>query len=134
MIRRDPAPYAERHVRPVQVAGALDVTTPKAAFYKIKLSRDAVLRAVRIYHGPPRDPVTGEELDRSWRWQAELDDGALIEFDRVWPQCGRDPIPEAEWRRCRARVEWARMHAPDSAYAERNRKRDPLSSSEPLPF
>lgn len=112
----------------------IDVTTPEAGFYKLKLSRDTVLRAVRIWHGQPADPVTGELLDRSWRWQAELDDGEMIDFDRCWPQCARDPISEAEWKRCKARTDWAREHAGDSAYAERGVKIDLLSRSHPLPF
>lgn len=125
--------YAE-HRATQAVQGGVDVTTPEAGYFKLKLSRDTVLRAVRIWYGPPADPITGELLDRAWRWQAQLDDGDLVDFDRAWPQCARDPIPEAEWKRCCARVEWAREHAPDSSYAERGRRRDPLSSSEPLPF
>lgn len=112
----------------------VDVTTPVAGFFKIKLGRDTVVRAVEVYYGAPHDPVTGEELDRSWRWQARLDDGTLIDFDRVWPACARDPISEAEFRRCVARTDWARTHAPGSSYADSRKRRDPLSTSEPLPF
>lgn len=119
---------------PGAVAGAVDVSTPTAGFFKLKLSKDTVLRAVEVFYGAPIDPVTGEEMDRSWRWQARLDDGALVDFDRVWPACARDPITEAEFRRCCARVEWARQHAPQSAYAERGVKIDPLSTQSPLPF
>lgn len=124
--------YAES--RAEQAFEGLDVTTPAPGFFKIKLSRDTVLRAVRIWHGPPADPVTGELLDRSWRWQAELDDGALVDFDRVWPACAKDPITEVEWKRCKARTDWAREHAPNSAFAERGVKIDLLSRDTPLPF
>lgn len=133
-MSRSAVPYAQREVRAVAVANAVDVTEPAAGFYKVKLSRDTVLRAVQLWYGPPADPVTGEELDRSWRWQAMLDDGALIDLDRVWPVCARDPITEQEFKRCSARVEWAREHAPTSAYAERGVKLDPLSTDMPLPF
>lgn len=126
--------YGERQHGPVHVPGAIDVSEPVAGFYKIKLGQNTVLRAVRLWNGPPLDPVTGEELDRSWRWQAQLDDGHYVDFDRVWPKCGRDPIDLAEWQRCRKRHEWAQSHAPDSAYAERGRAHDPLSTSSPLPF
>jgi hypothetical protein len=112
----------------------VNVERPTVGFYKLKLSRGTVLRAVHLWYGPPADPVTGEELDRSWRWQAMLDDGALIDFERVWPVCAGDPITEQEFKRCVARVEWARQHAPASGYAHRGRRRDPLSLSEPLPF
>jgi hypothetical protein len=133
-VTRNSVPYAEREVRAVHVAGSVDVTTPVAGWFKIKLGRDTVLRAVRIWNGPPADPITGELLDRSWRWQAMLDDGALVDFDRVWPACARDPIDEQEFNRCVARTIWAREHAADSAYAERGAKIDLLSRSHPLPF
>lgn len=133
-MTRDATPYGQREVRAVHVAGAIDVSVPEAGFFKIKLGRDTVARAVRLWNGPPADPVTGEIMDRSWRWQAELDDGALVDFDRVWPACCRTPITEDEWKRCKARTFWARKNAPESAYAERGRKLDPLSVNSPLPF
>lgn len=134
MIRRDSTPYAERRTGPVHVPGAIDVTTPEVGFFKVKLGKDTILRAVRLWFGAPLDPVTGEELDRSWRWQAELDDGEPVDFDAVWPKCAGDRISEQEWLRCKGRVAWARQHAPNSAYAERGRRHDPLSSQSPLPF
>ena len=42
----------------------------------------------------------------------------------------RDSCREDELRR----AEWAREHAPNSAYAKPGKRWDPLSSSEPLPF
>lgn len=124
--------YGEESSRPVQVAGAVDVTEPKAGFYRFRLRSGAVWGAVRIWHGPPLDPVTGEELDRSWRWQAEFN-GEPIAFDTVWPVCAGDPVDEAHYRRCAARQDWARTHAPESAYADPARKRDPLAV-QPLRF
>lgn len=124
--------YAQ--ARAAQRFEGLDVEKPEPGFYKFKLSRDTVLRAVQLWYGPPADPETGEIMDRSWRWQARMDDGELIEFDRCWPQCARDPITEAEFKRCKARTDWAREHAADSAYAERGVKIDLLSRSHPLPF
>lgn len=133
MTRRDTSPYGEREVKAIAVAGAVDVTTPVAGFYRQRLGRDTVIGGVRLWFGPPHDPVTGEEMDRSWRWQAEFN-GEPIEFDRVWPVCAGDPIIEDDYRRYCARVAWARQHAPDSAYAETGRRIDPLSTSTPLPF
>lgn len=125
--------YTDRATGPVHVPGAVDVTTPVAGFFRFRLHGGAVRGGVRIWYGPPLDPVTGEELDRSWRWQAEFD-GEPIPFDRVWPACAGEPITEQEYQRFVARKRWAEQHAPDSAYADRAKRHDPLSSSSPLPF
>lgn len=126
--------YSEvpRRLQMPPAAGA-DVSTPEAGFFRYRMGRDTIAGGVRIWHGPPHDPVTGEELDRSWRWQAQFD-GEPVEFDRVWPACVGEPISEADYERYRARKAWARQHVPDSAYAETGRKRDLLSTSDPLPF
>jgi hypothetical protein len=49
---------------------------------------------IKLWYGPPSDPVTGEELDRSWRWQA-LIDGHETEWYEVWPN-GR-PISQGQY-------------------------------------
>ncbi len=125
--------YADGAARPVHVAGAVDVTTPVAGFYRFRLRSGSVRGGVKIWHGPPLDPVTGEVLDRSWRWQAEFD-GEYVEFDQVWPDCTGEPITEQEYQRFVARKRWAEQNAPDSAYADRRKRHDPLSASSPLPF
>lgn len=125
--------YAEREVRPVAVEGAVAVDKPEEGYFQFRLHRGAVFSGVRIWYGPPNDPVTGEELDRSWRWQAEMN-GEPIDFERVWPVCAGDPITAAQYRKFIATQAWARKNAPDSAYAERGRRHDLLSISEPLPF
>ena len=61
-VSRDRTPYGQREVRAMHVAGALDVSEPVEGWYKIKLGRNTILRAVHVYYGPPCDPVTGEEL------------------------------------------------------------------------
>lgn len=115
------------------VPAGVDVRQPVEGFYRHKPRRDAVYVGIRIWYGAPLDPVTGEEMDRSWRWQAQAN-GEPVELDHVWPTCAGDPITEAEYRRYCARQAWAREHAPDSAWAERGRRIDPLSRSTPLPF
>lgn len=125
--------YTERHGSIAPVVGGIDVESPVAGFYRFRLVSGGVRGAVKIWRGPPADPVTGEELDRSWRWQA-LFDGEPIDFDRVWPACAGDPITEAEYEQCCARKRWAEQHAPESAYANRTKRLDPLSSETPLPF
>lgn len=92
-----------------------------------------MIGGVRLWHGPPLDPIDGSVLDRSWRWMAEFD-GEPIDFERVWPACTGQPITEAEYRQLVARREWARREAPGSAYAEPGRKVDFLSRKTPLNF
>ena len=110
-----------------------DPSIPMAGFYRFRLRGGTVRGGVRIWHGPPYDPVTGEELDRSWRWQAEMD-GQYIEIDDVWPQCAGEPISEDAYRELVARRIWAQQNAPRSSYADRTRKIDLLSTHHPLPF
>lgn len=133
-MTRSTVPYSKREVRPVHVAGAVDVSTPVAGFYRTRLGKDTVRVGVRLWWGPPNDPVTGEPLDRSYRWQADVNGEPYPDFDRLWPVCAAEPISEADYRRMCARQDWARQHAPDSPYAEVGRKLDPLSTATPLPF
>lgn len=137
MIRTDSTAYADLAAKRPATAhhgkAGHDVSTPTAGFFRFRLRGGAVAGGVRIYFGPPRDPVTGEELDRSWRWQADFD-GEPIDFDRVWPACLKDLITEAEYRQRVGRRQWAETAAPDSAYAQRERRIDPLSTQTPLPF
>lgn len=131
--RRKSVPYAEREVRPVHVEGAVDITRPTEGYFRHKLRSGGVYGGIRIWYGAPLDPVTGEELDRSWRWQADFN-GEPVEFDQVWPVCAGDPISDDEYRRYIARHEWAKEHAPGSGYADPRKRLDPLSSDNPLPF
>jgi hypothetical protein len=115
------------------VAGATDVTKPVEGYFRFKLRSGGVYGGVRIFYGPPLDPVTGEELDRSWRWQALFNDEP-IDFDTVWPGCTGQPLSEAEYRTYCARQRWAREHAGQSAYADPKRRLDLLNTQNPLPF
>lgn len=119
--------------RPRKAFSGQDVSKPREGWFRHKLSGGSVYGGVRIWYGAPLDPVTGEELDRSWRWQAMFD-GEPIDFDRVWPACIGDPITEDEYHNYVRRRAWARQHAPGSSYAEIGKKRDLLSPQEPLPF
>ena len=106
------------------------VEQPTAGWYQISLVRGGPKVGIRIWNGPPKDPVTGEELDRSWRWQAEAN-GAPIDLDRVWPACGRAPIPEAEYAYLTKMAQWAARHAPDSPAANPRQPIDLLTA--PIP-
>ncbi|ALC12516.1 hypothetical protein [Sphingopyxis sp. 113P3] len=132
-MTRSARPYAAGAENAQRFDG-IDVEEPVAGFYRIRLGAETVAVGIRLWFGAPLDPLTGEELDRGWRWQAQADDGSILDFERVWPACARDPITEADFNARRARRAWARENAPDSAYAELGRKVDRLSRSEPLPF
>jgi hypothetical protein len=93
---------------------------PVAGFYRSKLRSGAHPVGIKIWHGPPLDPDTGEEMDRGHRWQAHCND-SYIEIDRVWPQCGGDPIGRAEYVYLTAMQSWGKQHAPDSPQAKPDR-------------
>lgn len=132
-MTRTPTTYGDRTAAPGPVRGAIDVSQPVAGYYRHRFGRDTIEVGVRIWHGPPRDPVTGDELDRSHRWQAEVN-GRYVEIDRVWPNCADAPVSEAEYNRFCARSAWAQENAPKSAYAQPGRKIDRLSRETPLLF
>jgi hypothetical protein len=133
-MRTDRTPYAERATGPVAVSGAVDVTRPTEGFYRHKLRSGGVYGGVRIWYGAPLDPVTGEELDRSWRWQAAFNGRLVDDFEQVWPVCAGDPITAEEYRTYCNRQRWAEQHAPQSAYADPRKRVDPLSTANPLAF
>lgn len=108
-----------------------DVEKPMPGYYRMRLRGGAVWGVVKIWWGQPADPITGETLDRSYRWQAHFN-GELIEFDRAWPACARQPATEADYHNAIRRQEWAQQHAPTSAYADPRARLDPLDA--PLTF
>ncbi|MGJ0236949.1 hypothetical protein ACQEPB_00310 [Novosphingobium fluoreni] len=125
--------YGERRQWQTPEGYGFKVDEPVAGYYRFRLGAGAVRGGVRVWFGPPHDPVTGEELDRSLRWQAEFD-GEPIDFERVWPACAKEALTEREYHDRVQRRIWAEKHAPNSAYADRSRKLDPLSTDTPLPF
>ena len=100
-----------------------DFAEPKAGFYRHTLVRGGPPAGVRIWFGPPRDPDTGELMDRSWRWQADVN-GTYVELDRVWPQCLREPIAEAEYDFFCAAHRHALAHDPYNPVASPRRRVD----------
>lgn len=83
---------------------------------------------VRIWFGAPTDPDTGEEMDRSPRWQIHiagvpftepLDFGG-IRFNAVtdfWPTIAGNAIDATEYTFRVERAAWAQQHDPDDALA-----------------
>lgn len=101
--------------------------TPTAGFYRMRLARGGAFVGIRVWYGAPLDPETGEEMDRSWRWQATAN-GEPINLDRVWPACGNDPISKADHDHLAKLQAWARDHAPESGLADPRQRLDPLST------
>jgi hypothetical protein len=110
------------------LSSAPSIETPVEGYYRAKLRSGGAYVGVRIWNGPPRDPLTGEELDRSWRWQAEVN-GEVVDIDDAWPRLAHENITAADYAvHCRQQG-WAREHAPDSALANPRRRHDPLTTS-----
>lgn len=105
--------------------------SPVAGYYRMRLVCGGCLVGIRIWFGPPRDPETGELLDRGWRWQATAN-GREIGLDRVWPVCAKDPISYAEHAYLTRLQEWGEENAPDSPQANPHRRADLLSAPIPL--
>lgn len=117
--------------RSATASEGFSVEDPAPGFYRMRLRRGAHWVGVRIWHGPPHDPDTGEVMDRSPRWQAEIN-GEYVELERVWPRCGRDPVDEAEYHHLIALRDWGREHDPDGPQANPHRPVDLLTSA--IPF
>lgn len=107
--------------------------TPTAGHYRMALVRGGHPVGICIWHGPPHDPVTGELLDRSHRWQATAN-GAPIDLERVWPRCAHEPIGQAEHDHLVRLQRWGERHAPDGPQANPTRRIDLLDAATPMPF
>lgn len=112
---------------------SVDAETPVAGFFRMRLRSGGVLVGIQIFYGAPHDPVTGEEMDRSHRWQARAN-GKPIDLDRVWPSCAREPVTAQEYDYLTSLQGWAERNAPDSAIADPHRKIDLLDLHTPVPF
>ena len=120
--------------------GATDAFEP--GFFRWE-RRDHVPVPVRAWYGPPIDPLTGERLDRSWRWQFEfnglplevyasaigLDSGSILES--FWPRARGSKIPGAEYEYLIATRAHALDHDAGSPFASTRGRIDLLSSSIP---
>jgi hypothetical protein len=96
-VKRSDPKYANRRGKPAGSRGrAYQPDLPDPGCYLIRLARGGPPVALRIWFGAPLDPDTGEELDRAPRWMAQINGTSLIEFDRVWPECAKRPISDAE--------------------------------------
>lgn len=118
--------YSERR-QPAAGFSGYDPDVPQAGFYRFRLRSGGMMVGVRIWHGAPLDPVTGEELDRSHRWNAAVN-GRPIDLERVWPACARNPSNAEEYAFLSAQQDWGERHAPDAPQADPTRRVDPINS------
>ena len=130
-MSRAPMVYADAGA--VTGFSGYDVTVPTPGFYKMSLVHGGHPVAIEILYGPPRDPDTGEIMDRSWRFQATAN-GQPIDLDLVWPRCGRAPITATEAAYLTGLQAWAAEHAPASPQANPARRIDLLDADTPMPF
>lgn len=107
------------------------VDTPVAGYYRMPLRMGSHPVGICIWFGQPREPWTGEIMDRAPRWQATAN-GEYIDLDRVWPKCLKDPIDKAEHDRLAALQAWGQRHAPDSPQANPRSRIDLLTAPLPL--
>lgn len=108
---------------------------PRAGFYSLE-RKGKVALPVRIWFGPP------EDSDRGPRWQMMVGDRLIdestrehdwdLEWDDVWPQCAKSPIPEPEYRYRLARIAHAKTDGAQSdPWRRRTGKIDLLTA--PIP-
>jgi hypothetical protein len=128
-VAREYLNYDER--RPTAGFDGLSVDNPIAGFYSLKLRTGGMRVGVRIWNGPPHDPVTGEELDRGWRWQAEIN-GRPADLERCWPKCGADKIEASEYEYLTELQRWGEENEPNGPQANPDKPIDFLRA--PLPF
>lgn len=116
------------------MADALRVDQPQAGFYKRRFIRGGPWVAVKLWKGPPRDPVTGEELERSHRWQAVVDGKFIADETAVletWISCAGHPITEDEHKAIVRKTGTAVYSAPESPEANPHQRVD-LRSIPPI--
>lgn len=113
-------------------------------FYLLRAGRGTrVDIPVRVWFGAPTDPATGDELDRSPRWQIQIGFqlfeecpmrvGAVWFHDitDVWPMCQRWPIDAAEFQFRLERASWAGNYDPNDPHGTIGGRIDPMTCTLP---
>jgi hypothetical protein len=130
-MSRSSTPYASGAAWKAPEGYGYAADVPVEGYYKTRLRAGGIFVGIRIWFGPPLDPVTGEEMDRSHRWQAQAN-GRYIDLERVWPSCARQTCTEAEYRYLTSLQDWGEANAPNSPQAKPTTPVDLLTAPLPL--
>jgi hypothetical protein len=88
---------------------------------------------VKLWYGPPPDPDNpGQLLDRSWRWQAQIDGQEATDAYGVWASVSGHPISEAEYNARRLGKSWDALYNPSSPSLDPERPIDLLKIKPPF--
>ncbi len=122
--------YSLRRVFRVEPAGLEDNPALGliAGLYRI---RRGVWRPIAVWYGAPLDPDSGEELDRSPRWQVLYCGRLLWDHSLVWPACWANPIDRDEYIYLIERMNYAREHDPRDPFGKPSSRIDLLNCSVP---
>ena len=109
-------------------------------YYLIQSSRGRRVDVpVRVWFGQPLDPETGEQMDRSQRWQIQVGLQLLEELPMrvgalwinditdIWPHCARWPISQEEFAYRVERNSWAAAYDETDPHGEIASRIDPLT-------
>jgi hypothetical protein len=108
---------------------SFDADLPVAGCYQVRLRQGGPPVALRIWHGPPLDPETLDEMDRAPGWQAQVNGVQMADVFAFWPACARRPISQAEHDRI---AERSRTMDKDDPFYDPLRPIDRLKT--PVPF
>ena len=103
------------------------IDQPRPGYFKMRIVKGGPFVGAEIRHGPSRDPETGEELERSWLWEALIDgkharppacDPMNAGVFRIWESATE--ISEHEYRFMISDAEWCKQHAPEEPKSKPN--------------
>lgn len=97
---------------------------PQTGLFKRRLVKDGAWVPVKIWYGAPLDPDTGEELDRSPRWQALEGDRPSDDVPHTWLYSCDHPIDKAEYDYLMALGRYSVAHDPESPEARSHKPID----------
>ena len=124
LVSRSDIPYAAGS--DFKPASGIRVDLPTEGFYRHRMVKGGHPVGVKIWFGQPKDPITGELMDRSLRWQAEIN-GRPADIDSLWPRVAGSPIDQAEHDYLASINSWAAENAPEHAAADPRKPVDLLA-------
>lgn len=94
----------------------LVINEPQVGYYLMRFTKDGPLVPVEIRMCVSKDPLTGEELDRSPVLHCFTGDQERDPYE-TWERCAGRPIPQNEFLYREAVAAWAKQFAPDDPHA-----------------